>query len=165
MAGSVSLACVSLLALALASAGCHVRKPEPRPALGPLEVIHHNCIDLPDAPFVARTIGPKAILLNRTKSSFIQVQVGCVRQEGATARVVESLFMQLISDGAWRPGDHVEDLLRDVNSIDYYIANQKKSTGSDHILKPCPDDGLRWFARCPLTAEHGRRTAQLGRDE
>jgi hypothetical protein len=24
---------------------------------------------------------------------------------------------------------------------------------------------LRWFARCPLTAEHGRRTAQLGRDE
>ena len=128
----------AVIACALNLAGCALPRHEVRPN-DPLEVIPANWIDLRGAPFVARIVGPKAILLNQTKSSFKEVDVGYVRQEVATTRVVASLFGQSILDSAWRPGGHVEGLLRMVNNIDFYIATQMKYIGRD-ILKRCSED-------------------------
>ena len=129
---------VLLAVIALAAIACRGPRADVRPP-DPLEVIPQNWIDLPDAPFTAKLVDGRAVLVNVSKSWFDGVSVGCVRLDDSRTRVLQNLFESTIHDGSWGPGGRVEGLLRMVNNIDYYIANQMKYIGKD-ILRRCPDE-------------------------
>jgi hypothetical protein len=110
----------------------------------PLEVIPPAWVDLPEAPFVARVVLGRAVLVNRTNTTFEFVSTGCVRQAGGLARIVGGLFASLITDGAYAPGREVEGLLRIVNNIEHYMS-------LSDFVKQCPAD-----SRIAVTAASAR---------
>ena len=129
-----------LLAVLFISTSCGAPRPLTRPASpDALEVIPSGWLDLPDAPFVAKMLGGKAVLVNRTRRTFDAVSTGCVSQQGRSAQVVGGLFDQRVFDSSWGPGDSVEGLLRMINNIDYYVGDLAKMTGRADALKRCPD--------------------------
>ena len=115
-------------------------------------------MDLPEAPFVAEMRGGKAVLVNRTRESFNTVSTGCVVEEGGDVRVVGTLFSMDVFDSDWKPGQPLEGLLRMVNNIDWYVANEERM-GLKGMIKWCPSgarpavtaaghrDRHKWFAQ------------------
>jgi hypothetical protein len=96
-----------------------------------LETIPARWIDLPEAPFVARMLKDKAVLVNRADRAFDTVYTGCVIPHQGRADVVGQLFIQSVSDGEYGPGDAVNGLLRMLNNLPFYIRNGD--------AKPCPE--------------------------
>jgi hypothetical protein len=86
---------------------------------------------LPEAPFVARMVGGKAVLVNRADRAFDVVHTGCVIPQQGRARVVGRLFSQTLSHGAYGPGDAVKGLLTMFNNLAFYIRIE--------VAEPCPD--------------------------
>jgi hypothetical protein len=134
-----------LLGVVLTTACGSPAKPiQDRP--DPLERIPTDWIDLPEAPFVAEMRKGKAVLVNRTRQAFNTVSTGCVVEEGGAVRVVGALFSMDVFDSELKPGQEVEGLLRMVNNIDWYVANEEQM-GLKGVFKRCPPE-----ARTAVTA-------------
>jgi hypothetical protein len=67
-----------VLCLLTTSLGCRGGTPPVKAAPDPLETIPTRWIDLPEAPFVARVVDGKALLVSRTGQHFDWVESGCV---------------------------------------------------------------------------------------
>jgi len=144
-----SVAVLSAFVL-LGTACTHRRAPVQSPP-DPLERVPVDWIDLPGSPFVARMVGAEAVLLNRSSKTFSGVTVGCVLEKGGKVVVAHSLFSISIFDSAFTPGSTVTRVLRDVNNLDWFVANQRGLFGFTDVLKPCPEG-----ARTAVTAAVGR---------
>ena len=113
---------------------------------------------MPEAPFVAQMRKGKAVLVNRTPESFNTLTSGCVVEQGGSVHVLQQLFGLDLFDSQWGPGAVVEGLLRDLNNIDWYVANQERVIGRTGVITRCPSgakfaliaaslrDGHRWVA-------------------
>jgi hypothetical protein len=126
------LAAALLIAAALVSCA-RVTLPQP----DPFERLPDIWVDLPAAPFVARLVGPKAILVNRSKHTFDTVVVGCVLERNGHVVVVSRLMATEIFDSRWRPRDHVEGLLASIN-VRLTPEYQQRYGGQPDAMKACP---------------------------
>jgi hypothetical protein len=89
-------------------------------------VIPDTWLDLPAAPFVARVSNGKAVLFNRSTTAFDSVTVGCVDDDRGRVHVLRSVLTEATIDGSYKPGDHADGLLRDVNNFAYMPEWRKK---------------------------------------
>jgi hypothetical protein len=140
----------SLLAVLVMGASCGPsRQPVRSASADPLEVIPADWLHLPDAPFVARILRGKAVLVNRTSRWFDNLSSGCVIQRGNSAHVVGTLFGHRVFDSAWGPGDSVEGVLRMINNIDFYVAGYAVTrcpAGSRTAVTSASGTGNHWTA-------------------
>lgn len=104
----------------------------------PLEVIPASWLDLPEAPFIAKVVLGRAVLVNRGERLLDSVSTGCVRRDGDKARVLGELFAAQVSDGVYAPGGHVEGLLRLLNKLRYDVEFSAKSFPD--LMTQCPAD-------------------------
>jgi hypothetical protein len=117
----------------------------------PLEVIPRTWVDLPEAPFGARVVLGRAVLVNRSNTTFESVSTGCVREDGGRARIVGSLFGSLTTDGAFTPSGEVEGLLRILNNIEHYMSlsdfsKQCPAESRMAVTAASARSGYRWSA-------------------
>lgn len=120
---------LALMAMAPVAGSVLIREAQ-KDTPEPLERIPARWIDLPEAPFVARMVKDKAVLVNRTDRAFDVVSTGCVIPQQGRVRVVGKLFSQTISHGAYGPGDTVEGLLAMLNNLAFYVRIE--------VAEPCP---------------------------
>jgi hypothetical protein len=151
MRSRFSTSVLSLLLVVFAmTSGCASRRTQGPP--DPLDRIPAEWIELPDAPFVARMREGKAVLVNCTRHSFRRVAVGCVQERNQTVHVVGGLFQSEVYDSDWRHKRTVDGLLRMVNNIDWYVANQERILGRSDLIKRCQTG-----SRVAVTAVRGDR--------
>ena len=104
----------------------------------PLETIRTRWIDLPEAPFVARVVDGKALLVSRTGQYFDDIMTGCVVELEGRAHVIGQLLGQHIFHGVYGPKSPIKDLLRMHNAL-------------PHDTKPCDPDAYMAIVRVSLT--------------
>ena len=137
----------ALLSLSLAACATATRSKEPAAQ------IPANWIDLPGAPFVARIVGRKAVLVNRSNQTYTMVTTGCIVNDAGKVRVLWQDLSAHIFDSSWKPGAHVEGLLR-LDRVEDSVAIQpcdpKASTAVTSVWGPggyWRADGTAWPRR------------------
>ena len=144
---------VFAIIIASLSSCAHKVESTPTPP-DPLEHIPSNWIDLPHAPFVAQMQKGKAVLIHRARTRLNTVGTGCVTEQNGSVLVVSELFGQDISDSYYAPGRPVEGLLRMVNNLDWYVANQLRLTGRTDLLDQWPPGSRIAVVSAGLRGEH-----------
>ena len=101
----------------------------------PFDYIPARWVDLPDAPFVARMRGHKALLVARSKDRFTAIGIGCVRRNRGRTHVIAELVNLFVSHGFFGPGWPVETPFNDLNNPELYAdLNRKKRCPAESFL-------------------------------
>ena len=112
------------VALVVAAACAHRRLAD---TSDPFDYIPARWVDLPEAPFVARMRGNKALLVARSKERFRGVGIGCVRTKGGRTHVIADLVELTVTDGFFGPGWPVETPFNDLNNPQIFAELNRKS--------------------------------------
>ena len=128
-----------LLAIVLSACAREVVTPIPRP----FDYIPARWVDLPEAPFVAKMRGDKALLIARSWRSFSHVAVGCVVPAEGKTKVLTDLVATLTTHGSFGPQWPVDGLLASLNNPEVYTRLTKQCPGHGYFAVTRASGGER----------------------